>query len=90
VLIQYPRKGLWTITMVTGSSKNDPGEEFNHLFVPTTPNPTSGYMLIVPKRDCVETDMSIEDGLKAIISGGILASKHNVIPSLPKEEDESH
>ncbi len=84
VLIQYPRKGIWTITMVTGSSRNANGDEFYQLFVPTTPNPTSGYMLIVPKAECVDTDMSIEDGLKTIISGGLLAADLNRIPTLDK------
>ena len=80
VLIEYPRKGIWTITMVTGSSQNKSGKEFYQLFVPTTPNPTSGYMLIVPKSDVTETNLSIEDGLKAVISGGLLANKVNSIP----------
>ncbi len=82
VLVEYPRIGIWTIMMVTGSSQNKSGKEFYQLFVPTTPNPTSGYMLIVPKSDVVETNLTIEDGLKAIISGGLLAGKINSIPDL--------
>jgi uncharacterized membrane protein len=85
VLIQYPRKGLWTITMVTGSSKDKGGREFYHLFVPTTPNPTSGYMIIIPKDDAVDSDLTIEEGLKAVISGGLLANEINAIP--PRGDD---
>ena len=51
VLIQYPRKGLWTMAFVTNESKNKNDEIFYHLFVPTTPNPTSGVFIIVPKKD---------------------------------------
>jgi len=80
VFIEYPRKGLWTITMVTGSSINKSGKEFYHLFVPTTPNPTSGYMLMVPKLAVTDTNLSVEEGLKAVISGGLLARKINSIP----------
>ncbi len=80
VLIEYPRKGIWTITMVTGESTNSDGKIFYHIFVPTTPNPTSGFMLYVPKTDAIETDMSVEDGLKILISGGLLAPKTNSLP----------
>ena len=77
VFIEYPRKGLWTLTMVTGESTNKQGEKFYHIFVPTTPNPTSGYMLYIPQKDTQETNMSIEEGLKVIISGGMLAPNKN-------------
>lgn len=72
IFIQYPRKGLWTMSFVTNESKNDSGEEYYHVFVPTTPNPTSGVFTIVPKKEAIHTNLSIEEGLKAIISGGIL------------------
>ena len=72
IYIQYPRKGLWTMCFVTNQSQNDNGEEFYHVFVPTTPNPTSGVFIITSKKDVIHPDISVEDGLKAIISGGIL------------------
>lgn len=79
VYIEYPRKDAWTLAFVTGSSNNEDGTEFYHLFVPTTPNPTSGYFLMVPKKDTIKADISVETGLKAIISGGLLApSIHKV------------
>ena len=77
VFIEYPRKGIWTLTMVTGESTNKKGEKFYHIFVPTTPNPTSGYMLYIPQKDTQKTDISIEEGLKIIISGGMLAPNKN-------------
>ena len=79
VIIEYPRSGLWTICMVTGESKNQDDELFYHIYLPTTPNPTSGFMLFIKKKDVIETKMSVEEGLKAIISGGILANDINEI-----------
>ena len=59
---------------VTNESKNKKGILFYHVFVPTTPNPTSGYFIIIPKKDTIESEISVEDGFKTIISGGILDS----------------
>ena len=81
VFIEYPRKGIWTLSMVTGESKNENGEIYFLIFVPTTPNPTSGYLLYIPQKDTRQTDMSIEEGMKIIISGGILAPKTNILDS---------
>ena len=80
VYIQYPREGIWTLTMVTGESINKNNEKYYHIFVPTTPNPTSGYLLYIPKNDTVETNFSVEEGLKIIVSGGLLAPDKNQIP----------
>ena len=77
VYIEYPRKGLWTMAFISGESKNKDGTPFYHLFVPTTPNPTSGFFLMIPQSDTIKTGMSVEEGLKTIISGGILAPKIN-------------
>ena len=77
VYIQYPRQGLWTMAFISGESKNESGPPFYHLFVPTTPNPTSGYFLMIPQKDTVPTGMSMEKGLKTIISGGMLAPDVN-------------
>ena len=81
IYIEYPRKGIWTLTMVTGESINKTGEKYYHIFVPTTPNPTSGYMLYIPQNDTLETEMSVEEGLKIIISGGMLAPGTNQLVS---------
>jgi uncharacterized membrane protein len=77
VLVQYPRTGSWTIAFVTGR----PGGEAAHhlpgdylsLYVPTTPNPTSGFFLMVPRGDVVELAMSVDEALKYIISMGVVA-----------------
>ena len=74
ILIEYPRRDLWTMCFVTNESKNKKGTLFYHVFVPTTPNPTSGYFIIIPKKDTIESEISVEDGFKTIISGGILDS----------------
>ena len=79
VFIEYPRKGIWTLSMVTGESHNQHGELYYHIFIPTTPNPTSGYLLYIPQKDTQQTNMSIEEGMKIIISGGMLAPKSNTI-----------
>ena len=80
VYIQYPRQGLWTMAFISGESKTKDGVPYYHLFVPTTPNPTSGFFLMIPQADTVATGMSVEDGLKTIISGGMLAPDENPLP----------
>jgi len=77
IYIQYPRKELWTICFVTGESVDGSGEEYYHVFVPTTPNPTSGVFIIIPKKDAIEADLTVEEGLKAVISGGLLAPEQS-------------
>jgi len=79
VLIEYPRKGIWTLALVTGESINKEGINFYHLFLPTSPNPTSGYMLYIPKDDVNEIDMSTEEAIKIIVSGGALSPDQNQI-----------
>ena len=71
VLIEYPRKGVWTICMVTGETM-DKKELYYNVFVPTTPNPTSGYLLFIKASETKPIDLSVEDGLKVIISGGMI------------------
>jgi len=75
VYIQYPRENLWTLAFVTGDSENENSVEFYHLFVPTTPNPTSGVFIMLPKSDAIETNLNVEEALKSVISGGMLAPK---------------
>jgi len=79
LLIEYPRKGLWTIAFQTGTEIGEAqaktGEEVINVYVPTTPNPTSGFFLMVPRRDAVELDMSVDEGLKMIISMGVVVPK---------------
>ena len=79
VYIEYPKKDVWTIALVTGESKDSEGNEYYQIFVPTTPNPTSGFMLYIKKENTKETNMNIDEGLKIIISGGMLAPERNAL-----------
>lgn len=76
VLVEYPRKGLWAIGFITGTTEGEVQEltadEVINVFLPTTPNPTSGFLLFVPRGDLVPLDMSVEEGIKMVISGGIV------------------
>lgn len=76
LLIEYPRKGLWTLAFQTGTgvgeAQQKTGREVVNVYVPTTPNPTSGFFLMVPREEVVELDMSVDDGLKMIISMGVV------------------
>lgn len=76
-LIEYPRKGIWGVGFVATHAKGEilariPEDEVMTVFIPTTPNPTSGFLLYVPKRDVIFLDMSVEDAAKLIISAGLV------------------
>ncbi|NQV56018.1 MAG: DUF502 domain-containing protein [Rhodospirillales bacterium] len=76
VLIEYPRRGIWAIGFITGVTKGEvqnlTEDETVNVFLPTTPNPTSGFLLFVPRQDVVHLDMSVEEAIKMVISGGIV------------------
>ncbi len=76
VLVEYPRRGIWAIAFITGRTEgevqNITEEECINIFLPTTPNPTSGFLLFVPKEDLVSLSMSVEEAIKMVISGGII------------------
>ena len=87
LLIQYPRAGMWTIGFQTGVPGGDAahhlGGDFVSVYVPTTPNPTSGFFLMLPRKDAIELDMSVDEALKYIISMGVVAPPaHRRPPSL--------
>ncbi len=76
VLVEYPRRGLWAVAFVTSDTKGEvagrlPGTHVN-VFLPTTPNPTSGFLLFVPKEDTVPLGMPVEEAIKMVISAGIV------------------
>ncbi|MCZ4351354.1 DUF502 domain-containing protein [Roseovarius aestuarii] len=77
-LIQYPRKGLWAIAFISTSAKGEIARraetagDLISVFLPTTPNPTSGFLLFVPKEDVIELDMTVEDAAKLVISAGLV------------------
>ncbi len=76
VLVEYPRRGIWAIAFITGRTEgevqNMTEEECINIFLPTTPNPTSGFLLFVPKKDLMPLSMSVEEAIKMVISGGII------------------
>lgn len=76
VMLEYPRKGTWSIGFVTGTSRGEVQERVSNdtinVFVPTTPNPTSGFLLFVPKKDLKFLDMTVEEGIKLVVSAGII------------------
>ena len=75
-LIQYPSKGIWVIAFQSGDYRGEAesiiGEDTINLFVPTTPNPTSGFFILIPKKDTFELDISVEDAFKLVISAGVV------------------
>lgn len=77
VLVEYPRKGVWTMGFVTGKIspqlQSHLQQEVISVFIPTTPNPTSGWYTVVPQEEALDLDISIEDAFKILISGGIVS-----------------
>ncbi|MBK4731620.1 DUF502 domain-containing protein [Oxynema sp. CENA135] len=103
VLVEYPRRGIWTMAFVTGALGASVQQELNShvpngpmlsIFIPTTPNPTSGWYAIVPERDVINLPMSVEDAFKAIVSGGIVSPNTSsplpLPPSKQKKLDPLH
>ncbi len=76
LIVQYPREGLWTMGFQTGVGVGEVQQRTERdvitVFIPTTPNPTSGFVIMVPREDAVELDMSVEDGLKFVMSLGVV------------------
>lgn len=88
-LIEYPRKGLWTLAFQTGSHQGEAQEKTQmgdvvNLFVPTTPNPTSGFFIMASKHEIIELDLNVDDALKMVISGGV------VVPDMKSETQKSN
>ncbi|MDR1891083.1 MAG: DUF502 domain-containing protein [Puniceicoccales bacterium] len=83
VLIEYPREGSYAIGFLSSKFKGEVsdkiGEPVVNVFVPTTPNPTSGFLLIIPQKSVIELEMSVADGMKFIISGGIVVPPYRKI-----------
>ncbi|MAZ75780.1 MAG: hypothetical protein CMH31_00575 [Micavibrio sp.] len=88
VMFEYPRKGLWVLGFVTGRTKGEvqtlTKSETVNVFLPTTPNPTSGFLLFVPKKDVTYMEMTVEEGIKMIVSGGIIT------PPTPADKAEAN
>jgi len=94
LLIEYPRKGLYTLAFQTGNSAGEvqakTGEEVTTVFIPTTPNPTSGFIILVPTKDVIELDMNVDEALKMVISLGMVEPQWPQAPkSLETSENKS-
>ena len=85
LLVQYPRHGSWTVAFLTGKPGGDVANhlkgDYVSIYVPTTPNPTSGFFLMMPRADVVELDMTVDEALKYVISMGVVA------PAVPRRND---
>jgi len=91
VLIQYPREGIWSLGFLTSTETGEVGvrtaPEVWAVFLPTTPNPTSGYLLFVPRKDIIELDMPVSDAMKLIISGGTMVPGEDSEATPPRLEE---
>jgi len=95
-LIEYPRKGIWAIAFISTTTKGEVNqkipvdEQMISVFLPTTPNPTSGFLLFLPQSDLIELDMTVGDAMKLVISAGLVYpnTKDADQPSLPLEVSE--
>ena len=98
VLIEYPRKGIWAVGFATGTTKGEVQniieDEVVNVFLPTTPNPTSGFLLFLPRKDVTFLSMSVEEGVKMVISAGVVTPPDSrpeaqraepLIPCVPEE-----
>lgn len=91
VLVEYPRKGIWAIGFLTGETmgevQNRTEDRLVNIFLPTTPNPTSGFLLFLPERDVIELRMTVEEGIKMVMSGGMVTPPDRSVPILvPRPE----
>ncbi len=88
MLLQYPRPGLWAVGFLTASARGELadrlGEDYIGVFVPTIPNPTSGFILWTPRAEVTVLDMTVEEGVKLVLSAGI------VTPELLRAKAEAH
>lgn len=91
-LVEYPRKGLWALAFISTNAKGEiaeglPEDDIVSVFLPTTPNPTSGFLLFLPRRDLILLDMKVEDAAKLVISAGLVyPNGRNGAPPLPKRD----
>jgi uncharacterized membrane protein len=88
LLVQYPRAGVWTIAFQTGSPaaevRRHVPTDMVSVYVPTTPNPTSGFFLMVPRAETIELNMSVDEALKYVVSMGVVAPADRSVVTLPR------
>ena len=89
VLVRWPHEGMWTIAFLTGTPGGDVAnhlrDDYLAVYVPTTPNPTGGYFVLVARKDLIELDMTVDQALKYIISMGVVAPAPNGKPRITKD-----
>ena len=89
VLVRWPHDGMWTIAFLTGTPGGDVanhlGQDYVAVYVPTTPNPTGGYFVLVARKDVIELDMTVDQALKYIISMGVVAPAANGKPRIARD-----
>ena len=94
VLVQWPREGVWTVAFVTGQPNGEVAaylrDEYVSVFVPTTPNPTGGYFVLVRRSECIELEMSVDAALKYIVSMGVVAPPDLALIAESKQTTLSH
>ncbi|MCZ2408023.1 MAG: hypothetical protein BGO74_08465 [Burkholderiales bacterium 68-12] len=87
VLVQWPREGVWTVAFITGAPGGEVAgllrDDFVSVYVPTTPNPTGGYFVMLRRSDCIELDMSVDAALRYIVSMGVVVPSEPAASSLP-------
>lgn len=92
VLVEFPRRDMWTIAFITGQTEGEirdlTGEGMISIYVPTTPNPTGGYLVFVPRSSVMPLSMTVEEAIKFVISGGIVAPPDRRPAQLPEREPE--
>jgi uncharacterized membrane protein len=91
VLVEYPRRGIWALAFVTGTLDSEIQAQMPqgmlNLFIPTTPNPTTGWYAVVPEQDVVDLAMSIEDAFKVVVSGGIVNPGNIAVAALSQNSN---
>ena len=92
VLVEYPREGIYSVGFITSEQVDEVSEKTNRkcvcIFIPTTPMPTGGFLVIVPEEKVIRLDMSVADGFKYIISIGAISQERLPVPGLPRKESE--
>lgn len=94
VAVEYPRKGIWSVGLVTGSGLKNVTEnlkkEFLTVLVPTSPTPFTGFVIMIPRKNAIDLDMTVEEAFRFLISGGVITpDKAKEMPTFPSPEDET-
>lgn len=91
LLVEYPRKGLWSLAFQTGKGFGHATDIIDKdmvtIFIPTTPNPTSGFLMVAPRKDVIELDLAVDEALKMVISLGVVVPKPSIFTNEIKTEE---